>query len=435
MTRGFSMLNCQTIGERMNSVNLFLILLVTCTILVASCKEQGTSAAGVPEIQSVTFSSEEFIVNEATMITASLSAPLGEAYALKWQLSGYQTQSDTTVSQAVLGWKVPRVHGSYEHTVQVVSARGEAVSEVYTFTTEIASVPVEPVEGNKLVFSMQPTGEDRNQIFTMNVDGSELTQLTFFENDNAFDTSWSPDGKQIVFTSSFMSTTSGPTIYLMNADGTNLRPMKPLPNSTIAYGGRNPKWSPDGTKIVFSSLELLVDILIYDFETDSVNRVTNHSADDQHPNWSPDGELVVFASKRDYFDADSMRYRSDLYTIDVNGENLQRLTETGFASRPNWQAGNNFIAYEWSRNGNRIFYLDLSTNQIQELETNLEFEVSPRWSRSKEWLFIRGRIDENANPEVQMYDFSQNPPLLINMYQDIEAFWNGIDFDWYHYEE
>jgi len=400
-----------------------------------NCKDRSVTPpeATIPKISGIELNVDQIIVNDSVLITATLSEELGEEYVLKWNLKGYQAEIDSITSETVFSWKAPKVHGSYEHSVQVVSTTGEPISDSYLFSTEIASVPVVPVEGNKLVLIM-PAIDGTNEVFSMNIDGSELEQLTFIGVDSEYP-SWSPDGKHIVFTSFYKGTSAGPVIYLMNSDGTNLRAMKPSEDSTSGFSGGYPKWSPDGTMITFSSSGFLDDIMIYDFEMDSVFQLTNHSADDQHPNWSPESELVVFASKRDYFDADSMRYRSDLYTIDVNGENLQRLTETGFASRPNWQYNNKHIAFEWARHGNRVFYLDLSSNEIKELETNLEFEGFAKWSRSNEWLFIMGRIDENANPEVQMYDFSQNPPLLINMYQDIEAFWNGIDFDWYHYEE
>lgn len=416
---------------------LYLFLSLGFLILFLNCKDRSVTPpeATTPEISDVELSIEQIIVNDTVLITVNLSEELGEEYVLKWQLSGYQTEIDTITSEAVFSWKTPKVHGMYEHSVQVVSVTGEAVSEVYLFSTDISSVPVEPVEGNKLVFSMPESDED-NQIFSMNLDGTELTQLTFFERGEAYEPAWSPDGRKIVFTGDSLSTSLGLAIYIMDQDGSNVKPMKTLDSSLPAVYGSNPKWSPDGTMIVFwAYTNFNNEIFVYNFETDSVIQLTTHSAFDRHPYWSPDSKQIVFNTNRDYYLADSMRYRSDLYTMDVHGEKLQRLTETGFAARPNWQLKSKFIAFEWARNGNNVFLFDLITNQIQEVETNLEFEASPKWSKSSELLYIHGREDESSKPEVQIYDFSQDAPLLINKYQDIEAYWYGIDFDWYNYKE
>ena len=74
----------------------------------------------------------------------------------------------------------------------------------------------------------------------MNADGSGQRRLAR----NGSAPAWSPDGRTIAFF-------SGSKIYLMNADGSEHRPL------TRAAGGgqRSLAWSPDGRKLAFLGLE------------------------------------------------------------------------------------------------------------------------------------------------------------------------------------
>jgi Tol biopolymer transport system component len=83
------------------------------------------------------------------------------------------------------------------------------------------------------------------QIFTMNIDGTDIRQLTHEGNNG--DPVWSPDGTQI----SFGSDREGNgklNIFVMNADGSNTRQLTHF-NTPVESGDTN--WSPDGTKIIF----------------------------------------------------------------------------------------------------------------------------------------------------------------------------------------
>ena len=72
-------------------------------------------------------------------------------------------------------------------------------------------------DGQQIAFTSSRDGDD--EIFAVNVDGSNLRQLT---DNNAKDTSsaWSADGLQIVFSS---DRDGDWEIYVMNADGSDVR--------------------------------------------------------------------------------------------------------------------------------------------------------------------------------------------------------------------
>jgi Tol biopolymer transport system component len=116
------------------------------------------------------------------------------------------------------------------------------------------SSPSSSPDGKKIIFNLS-TGEYRHPdtfIFTVNRDGTDLTQLTYLpheENVNKMDLhpQISPDGLQILFESNRKPA----GIYMMNIDGTDIVSLD------ISASGFNPKWSPDGSMIAIISFRSL----------------------------------------------------------------------------------------------------------------------------------------------------------------------------------
>lgn len=90
------------------------------------------------------------------------------------------------------------------------------------------------------------------QIWVMNANGSENTQVTHSET-RKNGPSWSPDGRQMVFIIAPTRATHGPRrpkLGVMKADGTGSSQLTASPNRRNAD---DPTWSPDGTKILFTT--------------------------------------------------------------------------------------------------------------------------------------------------------------------------------------
>jgi TolB protein len=77
----------------------------------------------------------------------------------------------------------------------------------------------------------------RIDIFTMNSDGSDLTQLTHHPKSDSFPT-WSPDGTRIAFVRGLPKKPGSGQVYVMNADGSEVTRLTRDPRS------HSPVWSP-----------------------------------------------------------------------------------------------------------------------------------------------------------------------------------------------
>ena len=103
---------------------------------------------------------------------------------------------------------------------------------------------------------------------------------------------WSPDGSRVVFSSSRTGTMG---IWLADADGGTV---KPLYIQEGAHSG-TPRWSPDGQRVVFdSNPEGNIDIYVISARGGEPIQVTSHASDDAMPSWSRDGRWLYFASTR-----------------------------------------------------------------------------------------------------------------------------------------
>jgi Tol biopolymer transport system component/tRNA A-37 threonylcarbamoyl transferase component Bud32 len=103
---------------------------------------------------------------------------------------------------------------------------------------------------------------------------------------------FSPDGRKILFTS---DRTGSMQVWIAEADGSNAGQLTSMPAS-VTGGAR---LSPDGQTIVFlSNVEGQLEIYSMNVTGGGVRRLTNHPAHDSAPSWSRDGKWIYFASDR-----------------------------------------------------------------------------------------------------------------------------------------
>ena len=89
--------------------------------------------------------------------------------------------------------------------------------------TDEISTTTPIVNNQKILFNSETN--DISDLYTMNIDGTNETQITNFRNGAnpiyTGDASWSSDGTKIIFVSE-KTNDNGSSVYIINADGTNL---------------------------------------------------------------------------------------------------------------------------------------------------------------------------------------------------------------------
>jgi Tol biopolymer transport system component len=218
------------------------------------------------------------------------------------------------------------------------------------------------------------------QIYTMNSDGSGVRRLTFDGND--VHPRWSPDGTKIVFA----STREGATreIYVMNADGSELRRLTQLGNTP-----GHPAWSPDGTKIAFGAVRGGGDWDIYVMNADGsdVRRLTTTESQTR-PRWSPDGTRIVFEWAQN-----STTCCHRIGVMNADGSGKQIITDAYMDMEPEWSPDGSRIAYVATRlfEGTAMGYLVLGVMNADGTDQRL-LGSNTIGARGIEWSRSTGRI-------------------------------------------
>lgn len=163
----------------------------------------------------------------------------------------------------------------------------------------------------------------------MDLDGANVTPLT--DNDLYEESpSWSPDGKQILFTrqlkdESDTSHAANGEIFIMDKDGANV---KRLTNKKAFDSGA--VFSPNGKQIAFyGASNETWDIFIMNSDGSNVKNLTDDAIECYSPTWSPDGKWIVYTagSKNIY----------NLYIIHVESGEKRQLTNNEFRNEaPAW---------------------------------------------------------------------------------------------------
>lgn len=179
-------------------------------------------------------------------------------------------------------------------------------------------------DGKSIAYVSYPEGI----LWKANRDGSNPVQLSDPPM-QALLPRWSPDGTQIVFTD--ISRSDKWTMYIVSAEGGGPRELLPEDHDSCCF----PFWSPDGHKIVFNGTYAgEQETRILDLDTHQVTTVPG-SKDMNGPRWSPDGRYLVAGTLE----------AIHLMVFDFKTQRWSELAQKGFVDSPEWSSDSQFIYF------------------------------------------------------------------------------------------
>jgi len=148
---------------------------------------------------------------------------------------------------------------------------------------------------------------------------------------------WSPGGDRIALQGSALApdgTFSCCAIWVTDLDGKK---------TLLSFHGREPDWSPDGSKIAFSAgapphPHHVEDLYVMNADGSGVTQLTDTQVRPERlPSWSPDSKMIAYEG--------GPLGSPEIWVMNADGTSNRRLTEGGRAEHPNWSPDGKEIAF------------------------------------------------------------------------------------------
>jgi Tol biopolymer transport system component len=211
-------------------------------------------------------------------------------------------------------------------------------------------------DGKQLIFQATREGHGCDQIYTMNIDGSNAKMISNGEGRTTC-SYFFPGSKRVLYSSTHLGDKQCPPrpdfsrgyvwaiyptydIFSANADGSNAKQL----TNTAGYDAET-TITLNGRKLVFTSMrDGDLDIYTMDADGKNVRRLTNELGYDGGPFWSYDGKQIVYRAHHPKTDEQKADYASllkqnlirpttlDIYVMNADGSNKRQVTNNGKAN-------------------------------------------------------------------------------------------------------
>ncbi len=207
---------------------------------------------------------------------------------------------------------------------------------------------------------------------------------------------YSPDGSRIAFTS---SRSGAVEIWVCDSDGSNAVQLTDQKDLKAEAG--TPRWSPDGRYLAFDSTDSVsADIYVVAAQGGPVRRITSESSEDDMASWSHDGQWIYFESDRSGV--------FQIWKVPFAGGTAIQVTKNGGAD-----------AFE-SRDGKFVYYTKWEQPGIwrKPLEGGPDTLIIKNGTTLHWGLFDNGvcmvSLDGAAGPTINCLDFGSNRVTVVS---------------------
>ncbi len=210
-------------------------------------------------------------------------------------------------------------------------------------------------DGKKLIFQSTRDGHECDQIYTMNIDGSDVRMVSTGEGRTTC-AYFFPNGRSILYSSTHLGAKRCPPrpdfskgyvwavydtfdIFTANPDGSNLKQL----TNTVGYDAET-TISRDGKLVFTSKRDGDLDIYTMDGNGKHVKRLTNELGYDGGPFWSYDGKQIVYRAYHPQSEKEKTDYSAllkqnlirpttlEIMVMNADGSNKRQVTHLNKAS-------------------------------------------------------------------------------------------------------
>ena len=239
--------------------------------------------------------------------------------------------------------------------------------------THLRSIALSPqVSPDRSRVAFTALTKDSWQIMMYSLDLGRTVSFPHFGGDT-FSTAWSSDGTKIAFASTMNTGIS--EIHIADVSGAGARRL------TATRGGDvSPVFNPktNGQIAFVSGRTGLPQIYIMDADGSNVQRITDQGYA-VSPAWSPNGLLLAFSWVRSY--GPGILGGADIYVMDIASRQIVQLTHDGGRNDfPSWSPDGRHIVFESTRSGNQQIWSVLADGTHLQQLTRAGRNTQPNWS-------------------------------------------------------